>query len=168
MSLDLNNPGRLIICDDRWQGLHEDQTDHRFFRFVDPQHGIAAAVVVLRQFHRVREFLSVGALMSAWAPSIMEVQEQYQNYLSDRLGVHPAQPLVLNRGTMANLVEGIIRFENWGHEYSLPTLAEGLRLAGYPSSDWRLSLTERCPSVDWDDESKEEFVTNIPLRRAAR
>jgi len=52
----------------QWQGLDSPPTDGRFCRFVEPQWGLRAGIVILRNYQK-RGLTTLLQMISTWAPA---------------------------------------------------------------------------------------------------
>ena len=72
-----------------WRGLDDPPTDGRFCRFMEPQWGIRAAILILRKYNQ-RGISSLRGLISTWAPSHENNVETYLGVVCRETGWTPA------------------------------------------------------------------------------
>lgn len=113
MNLDRGNPPIA------WLGLAapEDQIqDDRFSVFVDPQHGIRAAIINM-QTHALRATgsycMGLQALVTLWAPPVENDTLRYLDSVATRIGCKPDTLIDLHDQSMVSmLVIAFIIHEN--------------------------------------------------------
>lgn len=64
-----NNPGNIRRGED-WKGLVRDgqDTDEAFCRFVAPEYGIRAMVLILRRYRQKHNLNTISEIIRRWAP----------------------------------------------------------------------------------------------------
>lgn len=78
----------------RWEGMAEEQPDHRFVRFVSPVMGYRAAFVTLKNGYFGRGVNTIGRIIARWAPSADGNDTQaYIDYVSRHTGIAADEPL---------------------------------------------------------------------------
>lgn len=124
-----NNPGNIRHSKDKWQGMHAEQTDAAFVRFVSPEYGIRAICRVLLAYQK-RGLTSVHEIIDRYAPPSENNTDAYIKAVCRSCGVLPDDELDLDdAAVMLPLVKAIVRHET-GATYPDKVFEDGLRLAG--------------------------------------
>ena len=114
-----HNPGN------DWRG--QVGSDGRYAVFDNPVNGIRALARLLVNYGRFYGLVSVGGIISRWAPDSENDTASYVRAVSDRLGVQPFD--VLEDGQLPDLVKAIIHHENGVQPYSDSLINAGVRAA---------------------------------------
>jgi hypothetical protein len=77
-----------------WQGLAVPPSDGRFARFVEPQWGIRAAILILRKYQQ-RGLTTLRQQISTWAPAHENNVENYIGFIVRQTGFRPEQRIDL-------------------------------------------------------------------------
>jgi hypothetical protein len=78
-----------------WQGLAEPPSDGRFARFVEPQWGLRAGILILRKYQQ-RGLTSLRAMISTWAPAHENNVESYIGFVCRQTGFKPETQINLH------------------------------------------------------------------------
>jgi len=91
-----NNPLNIDYhAKNPWQGLDNPPSDGRFARFTEPQWGVRAAIVILRNYQK-RGLVSVRQMLSTWAPATENNVENYVGFVCRKTGFTSEQHIDLN------------------------------------------------------------------------
>ena len=71
-----------------WQGLDEPPSDGRFARFIEPQWGIRAALLILRKYQS-RGIVTLRQMISTWAPAHENNVDNYIGFVCRKTGFQP-------------------------------------------------------------------------------
>lgn len=127
-----NNPGNIRWGDD-WKGLvpAARRTDKSFCQFTDPEYGIRAMIIILRNYQRKYGLNTVRKMINRWAPPNENDTQAYINSVSQSVGVTPDQKTdVTDSRVMVPLLEAIIKHENGEQPYGFETFVKAIDLAG--------------------------------------
>ena len=90
-----NNPLNIDHhANNPWQGLDEPPSDGRFCRFVAPQWGLRAAILILRNYQK-RGLYTLRQMISTWAPANENNVENYIGFVVRKTGLQPGNPVDL-------------------------------------------------------------------------
>ena len=78
-----------------WKGLDSPPQDGRFARFVEPQFGLRAGIIILRNYQK-RGLTTLRAMISTWAPAHENNVESYIGFVTRKSGIKPEQQVNLN------------------------------------------------------------------------
>jgi hypothetical protein len=125
-----NNPGNIRFNQDNdWVG-QIGQDDAGFAVFDTPEHGIRALAITLKTYQNSYGLNTIDAIINRWAPPSENDTSAYIQSVAQSTGYMPDQPLNLNdAGTLANMVEAIIKHENGLQPYQLATINTGVSAA---------------------------------------
>lgn len=127
----LNNPGN-IEHGQPWHGLHAQQIDKRFCRFIAPQYGIRAIHLILQSYAKKYGIRTIEGIISRWAPPSENNTESYIRHVDDIVLVADRDDVldVFDPTIAFQLVSGIIAHENANYKYEDHVVWEGLKMAG--------------------------------------
>lgn len=95
----------------KWQGLADPPTDGRFARFVKPEFGVRAGVIIL-QAYRKRGVVTVRQIISRWAPPVENSTENYIAFVCRKSGLTPETEIDLaNRDQVLSLLKAMVLME---------------------------------------------------------
>jgi hypothetical protein len=81
-----NNPLNIDYhANNPWQGLDSPPSDGRFCRFVEPQWGVRAAILIIRNYNK-RGLDTLRQIISAWAPATENNVENYIGFVARKTG----------------------------------------------------------------------------------
>lgn len=123
-----NNAGNIRLSNDNWQGLKDKQEDSSFFQFVSPEYGIRALSKLLLNYQSRYGLDTVEGIISRYAPSVENNTNSYINAVSNALGVHRKEKIIVSNH-LKPLVNAIIKHENGFNPYSDKTIDNGIALA---------------------------------------
>lgn len=127
-----NNPGNIRRGED-WKGLVRDgqDTDEAFCRFVAPEYGIRAMVLILRRYRQKHNLNTISEIIRRWAPPDENDTRAYIDSVVQATGVPADQQVDTgDSGFMTTLLKAIIRHENGEQPYGDDVFARALALAG--------------------------------------
>jgi hypothetical protein len=81
-------------ANNQWRGLDDPPTDGRFCRFVEPQWGIRAAIMILRKY-QARGLKTLRQMLSTWAPATENNVENYVGFVVKHTGFTSEQVIDL-------------------------------------------------------------------------
>lgn len=81
-----NNPLNIRKGND-WQGERKPQTDAEFEEFVDIEHGLRAAIIIVKNY-MAKRIDTPTAIISRWAPSSENNTQAYINYVKQRTQIN--------------------------------------------------------------------------------
>ncbi|MEY1238746.1 structural protein [Providencia manganoxydans] len=111
-----NNPGN-IRHGDKWQGLHSEQTDKSFCRFIAPEWGYRALFILIRTYERKYGLCSIRQIINRYAPPVENNTEGYIQRVAKELNVSPDDCLsVMQKDVLFALADAITRVENAGQQ----------------------------------------------------
>ncbi|UPS62261.1 structural protein [Providencia rettgeri] len=111
-----NNPGN-IRHGDKWRGLHPEQTDKSFCRFIAPEWGYRALFILMRTYERKHKICSIREIINRYAPPVENNTEAYIQRVAKELGVSPDDCLsVMQKDVLFALADAITRVENAGQQ----------------------------------------------------
>lgn len=127
-----NNPGNIRWGDD-WKGLvpKDQRTDKSFCQFTNPEYGIRAMIIILRNYQRKYGLNTVTGIIKRWAPPNENDTQAYINSVAQATGVSPDQKIDTSDSRfMMKLLQAIIKHENGSQPYSFDTFVRAVELAG--------------------------------------
>lgn len=136
-----NNPGNMDRGEPPWNGEIRDVaqctndvqrselTHGRFCVFTDAEHGIRAMAKNLQAYRARLGCKSVRDFINRWAPPNENNTEAYIQSVAQRLHLPADAEVVLNRETLAALIDAIIRVECAGMPYENGEIERGIALA---------------------------------------
>lgn len=126
--LRLNNPGNIELGDP-WQGMAPVQKDSRFITFVNPEYGIRAMAVTLKNYQRLYGINTIAKIISRWAPP--EDFNDTAAYIANVQAITgiPANAQVNVADILPRLIPAIIKQEQGIQPYSNDILLRGIALA---------------------------------------
>lgn len=111
-----NNPGNIRLGD-KWQGLHLEQTDKSFCRFIAPEWGYRALFILMRTYERKYKICSIREIINRYAPPVENNTEGYIQLVAKELNVSPDDCLsVMQKEVLFALADAITRVENAGQQ----------------------------------------------------
>lgn len=94
-----------------WQGLDASPSDGRFARFVEPQWGLRAALLILRKYQQ-RGLTTLRQMISTWAPAHENNVENYIGFVVRKTGFTPEQRINLaDRAEAIALLKAMVLME---------------------------------------------------------
>ena len=107
-----NNPTNIEwSASTQWQGLASPPSDGRFARFTDPQWGLRATLVILRNYQK-RGLTTLRQMVSTWAPSVENNVENYLGVLVKYTGLRESSTVDLtDKDLVIKLLRGMVRVE---------------------------------------------------------
>jgi hypothetical protein len=91
-----NNPLNIDYnVNNQWKGLDTPPSDGRFCRFIEPQFGLRAGIIILRNYQK-RGLTTLRAMISTWAPAHENNVESYIGFVTRKTGIRPEQQVNLN------------------------------------------------------------------------
>lgn len=132
LNIRLNNPGN-IRRGPEWEGLSADQRHASFATFDSPVMGVRAMARNISTYNTRDNLDTIRGIVSKWAPPNENATNRYINFVSDRMGVGPDDPLNLldNPQTTESLISAMIVKEGGpqaGVYYTPEIVSEGVRL----------------------------------------
>lgn len=121
-----NNPGNIRWDGQtQWQGqVGADSAD--FVIFDTPVYGVRAMVRILRSYQS-RGIVTMGQIVSTWAPPSENNTEAYIKSVEQRTGFERDQ--VMFTQNYPQLIEAIIYHENGSQPYASATISQGIAIA---------------------------------------
>lgn len=136
-----HNPGNIIRAGQAWRGLAPDQPDGEFCKFVAPEWGIRALILVLQSYRR-RGVVTVEAIIQRYAPPVHTFPDgrrqpqdtgAYVRFVAAALDVPPSAEInVTIRPVLRLLLPAIIRKENGQQPYGAAVFEAAMDLAQIP------------------------------------
>lgn len=118
-----NNPGNIEFNPaNDWKGQHpqSQQIDKRFCVFTEPEWGIRALMIILRNYQRKYNLNTVEEIINRWAPSNENDTNAYVNHVCKQMMVEKDEELDLeDKDTLINLSRAICKHENGVQPYSI-------------------------------------------------
>lgn len=118
-----NNPGNIEFNPaNNWKGLHpmSQSIDKRFCVFTEPEWGIRALMIILRNYQRKYGLKTVEKIINRWAPSVENNTSAYVNHVCKQMEVDKDTELNLeDKDTMIKLARAICKHENGVQPYSI-------------------------------------------------
>lgn len=107
-----NNPTNIEYSPGtQWQGLDSPPSDGRFCRFIEPQWGLRATIVILRNYQR-RGLVTLRQMISTWAPAHENNVENYIGFVVRKTGLKPEQRVNLaDRAEAIALLKAMVLME---------------------------------------------------------
>ena len=151
-----NNPGNIILGNDKWQGLAPVQTDSKFCTFTDPIWGIRALARLLINYQDKYGLNTVKGIINRWAPPKENDTGAYVRAVLKTMaqagltGLSAETPIDLHRYPYCfAIVSAIIRHENGAGDvatlnewYKDDKVNEALHRAGVVKTDKKVVTTE--------------------------
>jgi hypothetical protein len=109
-----NNPTNIEYSPrTRWKGLASPPTEGRFCRFVEPQWGLRATVVILRNYQK-RGLVTLLQMISSWAPAADDNHPaSYAGTVARYMGINAHDRVDLaNKDQAIKMLKGMVRVEN--------------------------------------------------------
>ncbi len=133
-----NNPGNILRAGQNWQGLSRDQPDGEFCKFIAPEWGLRALILVLRAYRR-RGVVTVRDIIRTYCPpthtfpngrTIKQDTGAYIRFVAGRLGVpEDATINVTSRVVLRLLLPAIVTKENGRQPYDAAVFERAMDLA---------------------------------------
>lgn len=92
-----NNPLNIRKSPARWIGKITPGRDREFEQFDTLEHGVRAAVVIIRTYITRYQVNTPAAIISRWAPSSENNTQAYIDYVTKNALLSPHQPLALSQ-----------------------------------------------------------------------
>lgn len=125
----LNNPLNIRRGSVPWVGQAPVQDDPSFVRFLAPEFGFRAAVVIWLHY-RARGLSTLAEIVSTWAPASENDVAAYLADVSRRTGFHPEAPIdVRDPETALNLCHAFTWHENGEWPFEPSQVRDGVALA---------------------------------------
>lgn len=121
------NPGNIRRDGTPWLGMADEQTDHDFVTFIDPEHGIRAMVKILKRY-KSYGIDTIHQAISRWAPSVENDTQAYIDAVCKECSLGPDDPVDLEQ-IMPMLLKAVIQHENGQMPYTDQTIYAGIALA---------------------------------------
>lgn len=108
-----NNPGN-IRWGSNWQGLNIPslRTDKDFCQFASPVYGLRAIVKLIFTYHDKYGLDTIEGIINRYAPPNENNTIGYIVRVSEKLGIHPNEPIELTDKALVLLVRAICGVEN--------------------------------------------------------
>ena len=120
-----NNPGKIRINNDLFQGEVRPGKDKSFKEFKTMAHGYRAIFKILRSYYNNYHLDTIRKMITRWAPPKENHPEKYIKAVSDYAGIPADDPININdREQMIRIVAGMSRVEN-GREANMPDVITG-------------------------------------------
>lgn len=97
-----NNPLNIRVSSNTWIG--KIPTSNSFENFSTLEYGIRAAVKNLITYYTRDKLVTVGSIVSKWAPPSENHTSNYIKYVADKMGVSATSIISLNVETFSKLV----------------------------------------------------------------
>ena len=133
-----NNPGNILRAGQNWQGLSPDQPDGEFCKFIAPEWGLRALILVLHAYRR-RGVVTVRDIVRTYCPpthrfpdgrTIKQDTGAYIRFVAGRLGVpEDATINVTSRAVLRMLLPAIVTKENGQQPYGAAVFEKAMDLA---------------------------------------
>jgi hypothetical protein len=95
----------------QWQGLDAPPSDGRFARFVEPQWGLRAGIIILRNYQK-RGLVTLLQMISTWAPPHENNPDSYAGSVARVMGINPHDVVDLNnKALVIKMLKGMVRVE---------------------------------------------------------
>ena len=107
-----NNPTNIEYSErTQWQGLDVPPSDGRFCRFVKPEWGLRATLVILRNYQK-RGLTTLLQMVSTWAPSTENEPRSYAASVAKVMGINAHDAVDLNdKDLIIKMLRGMVRVE---------------------------------------------------------
>ncbi|WGL95313.1 structural protein [Arsenophonus nasoniae] len=116
-----HNPGNIDYNPaNQWRGLlpHDPTIEKRFCRFISPEYGIRAIMVLLKTYYHQYGLHTIAQLIGRWAPDNENNTTAYCQQVAARLGVSAQATInVDDKNILINLTKAIIQHENGQQPY---------------------------------------------------
>ena len=109
-----NNPTNIEYSPSTpWKGLDDPPTEGRFCRFVEPQWGLRATILILRAYQK-RGLVTLLQMISSWAPAAdSNHPASYAGTVARYMGINPQDRVDLNnKDLVIKMLKGMVRVEN--------------------------------------------------------
>jgi hypothetical protein len=133
-----NNPGNILRAGQNWRGLSPDQPDGEFCKFIAPEWGLRALILVLHAYRR-RGIVTVRDIIRTYCPpthrfpdgrTIQQDTAAYVRFVAGRLGVpEDATINVTSRVVLRLLLPAIVTKENGQQPYGTAVFETAMDLA---------------------------------------
>lgn len=133
-----HNPGNILRAGQKWQGLAPDQPDGEFCKFIAPEWGLRALILVLRAYRR-RGIVTVRDIIRTYCPpthrfpdgrTIKQDTAAYVRFVAERLGVPEEATInVTSRVVLRLLLPAIVTKENGQQPYPAAIFETAMDLA---------------------------------------
>ncbi|MFV0402920.1 MAG: structural protein P5 [Bacteroides graminisolvens] len=97
-----NNPLNIRVSSNTWLG--KVASDNAFEKFSTLDYGIRAAVKNLITYYTRDKLVTVGSIVSKWAPPSENHTSNYVKYVAEKMGVSATSAIPLTVDTFAKLV----------------------------------------------------------------
>lgn len=95
----------------QWQGLDSPPSDGRFCRFIEPQWGLRATIMILRAYQK-RGLTTLLQMISTWAPASENNPDSYAGLVGRTMGINPhARVDLTNKDLVIKMLKGMVRVE---------------------------------------------------------
>src|SRR5512139_3216788 len=95
----------------QWQGLDSPPSDGRFCRFVKPEWGLRAGIVILRNYQK-RGLTTLLQMISTWAPSNENEPRSYAASVAKVMGINAHDTVdMANKDLVVRMLKGMVRVE---------------------------------------------------------
>ena len=110
-----------------WLGKVRNNTDGEFEQFETPEHGIRAAVILLRNYAKEGNN-TLGKIIGKWAPQNENHTKQYTKTISEWTGIDPEKELDLHdTNVLESILYAMAKYET-GEEINMDTIRNGIKL----------------------------------------
>lgn len=110
-----------------WLGKVRHNTDGEFEQFETPEHGIRAAVILLRNYAKEGNN-TLSKIIDKWAPNNENHTKQYTETISEWTGIDPEQELDLRDiNVLESILSAMAKYET-GREVNIDTIRNGIKL----------------------------------------
>ena len=124
-----NNPGNIRHGSSRWQGMSADQSkDKSFVQFDEPEYGIRALTVLLRNYQSRYGLNTVREIINRWAPPTENDTGAYVAHVAREANLNPDAEININ-DHIVPIVTTIIKHENGLNPYPAELISKGISLA---------------------------------------
>src|SRR5512139_56229 len=95
----------------QWQGLGSPPSDGRFCRFIEPQWGLRAGIVILRNYQK-RGLTTLLQMISTWAPSNENEPRSYAASVAKVMGINAHDTVdMADKDLVIKMLRGMVRVE---------------------------------------------------------
>src|SRR5512139_3067648 len=107
-----NNPTNIEYSPSTpWKGLDTPPSDGRFARFVKPEWGLRATLVILANYQK-RGLTTLLQMISTWAPPGENNPDSYAGSVARAMGIHPHTAVDLSdRDRVIAMLKGMVAVE---------------------------------------------------------
>ena len=109
-----NNPTNIEYSPNtQWKGLANPPTEGRFCRFTEPQWGLRATILILRNYQK-RGLVTLLQMISSWAPAAdSNHPASYAGTVAKYMGINAHDTVDLtNKDQVIKMLKGMVRVEN--------------------------------------------------------